>query len=438
MSIEKLSASATGKLSTYLDVALGLGFFAVGVSWLGTTTPGVAATHQPYALGVLLVALLTLPLVARRRLPLLVLLMTMAATVPYAIFKFPPGPIDLVELIAIYTVAVHRPPRVLGIGWVIVLATLGMLWATNPLWDAGAAEYGAVSVLFGLFTVAGLHQRSRLRMMATQADRDAEIEQAREDQAVAEARVAIAQELHDAVGHAQTVALLQAGIARMTFDSDPVRSRRALEVVEDRSRATLEEMQLLVNSLRNSGDADSRSPLPTLSDLDALVAQSTALGLEVSLNRGGTYRKLPAPVEVSAYRIIQEALTNVAKHANAERVEVDLCYRDRELFIEVRDDGVPLPRGAGSSIAELVRLRRHEPDRTRLNGGKGILGMRERVSALGGSLAAGLRRQGGFAVTAWIPIPEMASTFDTVQPESVATPPLRLVEAKPAEQSQAS
>ncbi len=385
----------------YLDAVLGISLLGVGIVWLGETVPRVKVEQGPLWLGVTVVALQTLPLLVRRRAPFAVLVVVMAAAVTYGVFAFPISPIDMAELIALYTVAVHRPTRTLVLGGVVVLGGLGLMWATSPGWTGGPIELVAVCILFALVTVVGLHQRSRLALVATEAEQRAKLDQARAEQAAAEERVALARELHDAVGHAQTVVLFHAGIARMTFDSDPGRSRQALGIVEDRSRATLEERQLLVDSLRSAGGSP-RVPLPTLADVDELVGIAEGVGLDVNLTRQGAVRQLPPAIEVSAFRIVQEALTNVVRHAQASRVDIRLRYAKDELGIDVADNGTGTgctarPIGSGS--------------------GKGLVGMRERASALRGTLEAGLGAGGGFVVKARLPLaPIRPASMGTERP----------------------
>jgi signal transduction histidine kinase len=372
-------------MMAWADVAMAAAIFVWSLGTLVRFPHLGGATGHPLVLGVALAGLSSLPLAVRRRAPLAVLIIVFAGAVVYGLEVFPPSAVDIGELVALYSVGAHRPARTaalglgLGVTFMVVMSILGARFF-------GPGEVPFASALFALAVGAGRFQRRRLAREAGQA---AELEQARIAQVTAEERLNIARELHDAVGHAQTVVLFHAGVARMTFDTDPDRARRALAVVEDRSRATLEEMQVLVDSLRNS---QGRQPLPKLADVDALASVTSEVGLDVSLTRDGATRPLPATVEVSAYRIIQEALTNVVRHANAHRVDVTLRYGAAELGIEVRDDGAGPDRPPMAPLA----LDGHDSR----GGGKGLVGMRERALCLHGTLDAGPQPGGGFAVRA--------------------------------------
>lgn len=358
------------------------------------------ATGRPLAVGIMLAALQTLPLAVRRRAPFIVLILVFGGAMAYGLELFTPSAVDLAELVAIYSVAAHRDRSSALAGFGVGLAFLVVLCIFRTRW-LGPGEAVLVGCFFAVSLGAGMYQQRRQAGEAAQA---ADLERARTAQATAEERLAIARELHDAVGHAQTVVLFHAGVARMSFDSDPDRARRALSVVEERSRASLEEMQELVSSLRGT---QSRQPLPTLADVDDLARATSEVGLEVSLTRDGAARQLPALVEVSAYRIVQEALTNVVRHAHARHADVVLAYGETRLDIEVRDDGagperpdISPPSFAGEG---------------RATGGRGLVGMRERALCLHGKLDAGPQPGGGFAVKASLMLPKVGA--ELVAPE---------------------
>ena len=204
---------------------------------------------------------------------------------------------------------------------------------------------------------------------------------------VIEERTRIARELHDVVAHRVSLMTVQAGAAKTVADDDPQGARRAMEAVEKEGRQVLGELRHLLGVLRPADGSDGLGPQPGLADLPGLVEQFREAGLEVSLVIDDERRELPVPVALSAYRIVQEALTNVLKHAGPDaHAEVGLTGDDRAVTIEVFDDG----RGA-----------------TILPGsGHGIVGMRERALLLGGTLDAGPRLEGGFRVTARLPTRE--------------------------------
>jgi signal transduction histidine kinase len=201
--------------------------------------------------------------------------------------------------------------------------------------------------------------------------------------AVAVERGRIARELHDVVAHNVSMMVVQAGAAERVLDGDQPDVRRALAAIADTGRETVDEMRLLLGVLR-SDEGVGLSPQPGLNDLDQLVGNVRSAGLQVDLRIEGDRAPLSPGVELSAYRIVQEALTNVVKHAGTATVEVTVRYAKDAVQVEVCDDGQP--RGAASG------------------GGNGLIGMRERVAMLGGEFRAGERQDGGFAVFARLPI----------------------------------
>ena len=200
--------------------------------------------------------------------------------------------------------------------------------------------------------------------------------------AVAEERSRIARELHDIISHTVSVIGLQAGAAERMLDRDPDRARQPLQSIQERARESVLELRRLFGILRDDEERAELTPQPRLAQLDALLGQVRDAGLDVVLRVEGDAHPLPAGVELSAYRIVQEALTNVLKHAQASRADVRLRYKDRSLELEVTDDG------SGVSA----------------NGsGHGLIGMRERAALYGGTLTAGRRPNRGFFVTAQLP-----------------------------------
>ncbi len=205
--------------------------------------------------------------------------------------------------------------------------------------------------------------------------------------AVTEERLRIARELHDVVAHGMSVIAVQAGVANYVVDSRPDEVRRALRSIEETSRSGLHELRQLLAVLRSDEDPAALGPAPGLAGIDALVARAREAGVPVCLRVTGEPRPLPAGVDLSAYRIVQEALTNVVKHAGPARSEVLLAYQPDALTIEVTDDG----RGDGALGGAG-------------GGGHGIIGMRERAALYRGELLAGPRREGGFKVRARLPV----------------------------------
>jgi signal transduction histidine kinase len=207
---------------------------------------------------------------------------------------------------------------------------------------------------------------------------------------VVEERLRLARELHDVVAHAISVIAVQSGVGAHVAKTQPEEAAKALAAIEVTSRAALIELRRLLGVLRQEGEPEgSLAPVPGLADLDALLAEVAKAGLGVRLRVEGTPSPLPAGVDLSAYRIVQEALTNVVKHAGPARAQVVVGYRDHDVTVEVTDDGrgVTAPTGDG-----------------RARVGHGLIGMRERVQVFGGDLEAGPRPGGGFRVAARLPL----------------------------------
>ena len=208
--------------------------------------------------------------------------------------------------------------------------------------------------------------------------------------AVAEERSRIARELHDVVSHAISVTVLQARGARATLDADPAAARRALDAIEQTNTAALGDMRRLLAVLRDTEPeglaTDDHAPQPSLAHLERLVSHVRDSGVPVEVDVVGTPQDLPPGVDLSAYRIVQEALTNVLKHSADARVRIVLDYRPDRLDVTVTDDGIPGPI-----------------DGTDPGGGHGLIGIRERVAVVGGDVEAGPRPDGGYQIRARLP-----------------------------------
>jgi signal transduction histidine kinase len=201
---------------------------------------------------------------------------------------------------------------------------------------------------------------------------------------VADERTRIARELHDVVAHAISVTVVQARGGRRMLDESPDEARAAFDAIERTSTHALAEMRRLLGMLRESDDDLALAPQPSLTRLDALAEQVRAAGLPVEIAVEGDPVELPPGVDLSAYRIVQEALTNALKHAGPARARVRVRYAQEELELEITDDGAGNGDGGGS--------------------GHGLLGMRERVAVFGGELEAGVNAGGGYALRARLPI----------------------------------
>ncbi|HSJ46260.1 MAG TPA: histidine kinase, partial [Euzebyales bacterium] len=256
----------------------------------------------------------------------------------------------------------------------------------------GAASPGALGP-FGILAVVawivGRYVAVRRAYLETLVAYGHQLEKDRDEQArraVREERRRIARDLHDQVAHHLGVVSLQTSAARRWLKRDPARTAMALAAAEDAARAALETMPAILHALRADETPAELEPQPTLDAVGDLISQMTSDDVAVDLRVHGAPRTLPSAVEVTAYRLIQEALTNVVKHAGHAHVVVDLDYRRDRLEVEVADDG----HGAAAGPSDGARL--------------GLVGMRERVEMLNGTFAAGPRNGGGFSVRATLPV----------------------------------
>ncbi len=348
-----------------------------------------------------LAALITLPLLLRRRYPVAVIAtVTLAASIQFQLGG------DLAQpwfalLLAIYALGAHAELPLAAIGLVPVAAALLIVDLPRLLAGAPADEVAPIWATVALAWVAGRWVRGRRRESADLRHAAARLElerEARAAAAVADERARIARELHDLVAHSMSVINLQAQGARRVLDEDPAAAAQALAAIEAASREGLDEMRRLLAVLRTSDDRSDLRPQPGLGQLAPLVAQVREAGLDVSLNVEGDPRPLPPGVELAAFRVVQEALTNALKHGRPGRAQVRLRYRAAEVEIEI-DNQTELGVAAPNPAAEVDRE----------GPGHGLIGMRERVSLYGGAFEAGRRPGGAFVVRARLPAPE-AST----------------------------
>jgi signal transduction histidine kinase len=248
----------------------------------------------------------------------------------------------------------------------------------------GVSDYPWVGALVSMPWLVGLAFGTRTVRLAQAETRAASLEQER-DAAIAEERARIARELHDVIAHSVSVMTVQAGAAEEMLKRDPAAAVEPVRAVQETGRQALVEMKRLVGMLRERDDELGLAPQPGVDALDELVANVREAGLAVELDIEGAPRRLPPGVDISAYRIVQEALTNALKHARAARATVRLRYGADDVAIEVFDDGVGANGNGGG-------------------GGHGLVGMRERVAVFGGEFDAGPRDEGGFAVRARLPV----------------------------------
>ena len=345
------------------------------------------------------------PLALRRRAPLGALLacaagFVLSRTVLHAV---EPSVVGIVISIAVYSAAAYgRAPWRHAACAVAAVAVIAELWREIALAVPDDEARVLLNELFFLLFYATLIAAmwalgsaigAGRRRAAVLLDRTAQLERQREEnarRAVFDERVRIARELHDVVAHHVSVMGVQAGAARLVMARDPGGAAGALASIEASSRQAVDELHRLLGFLRQAGDPDDLAPRPGVGRLSDLVATLGDSGLRVQVAIEGEERPLPATVDVSAYRIVQEALTNTLKHARATRADVRVRYLPGEVGVEVVDDG----RGSA-------------PDPSR-PGGLGLVGVRERAALHGGRVLAGPVDGGGFAVRASLPTAERA------------------------------
>jgi signal transduction histidine kinase len=382
-----------------VDVLLALGIGLVQVCSLVWSDRFIRSPdwRDPDALAYLLLAAGPLALLVRRRWPLGVLAAALACGLAYAARTYPEGPSQLAVYPALWTVAMTRSRRTawLTATWAALAVAGAELFLYGDTMFEGEPLYAAVTVFAAMWWAEGV--RARRAYVAELRDRAERAERTREEEArrrVDEERMRIARELHDVVSHTIGVISVQAGVAAHLLHRRPDKAADSLAAIRQASDDALGELHAMLGVLREGGGEDGRAPLapaPGLAELDALVAQAAGAGVEVTVSLEGEPRRLPPAVDLAAYRVVQESLTNVARHAGASRAEVSVRHSDGRLVVEVTDDGRARP-GNG-------------PGNANGNGsGQGILGMRERARALGGSLEAGPRPGGGFRVQATLPV----------------------------------
>jgi signal transduction histidine kinase len=295
------------------------------------------------------------------------------------------GVVFIVGCIALFLVGLLRDRTQALAGYAIAEGVAAVVVHNDP--RSAVGNFIVATIIFTIvWSIAfGLRRKS---VEADEAkDRAARAEREREERAqlaVADERARIARELHDVVGHSVSVMTVQASAVRRLLKSDQEREREALLIVERTGREALAEMRRMVGVLRRPEEAPALAPQPSLVQLDKLVEQARQAGLPVELNVEGKFVELPPGVDLTAYRLIQEGLTNAIKHADATRAEVWVRYNGDRIELSVSDDGSGGPGGAG--------------------GGHGLIGMRERVSVYGGELEAGPGPDGGFRLRATLPV----------------------------------
>ncbi|MFF8904154.1 sensor histidine kinase [Streptomyces olivaceoviridis] len=383
------------------DAALAAGVLACMVAGSFAAPEGhhglTWSIRTPAVLSLVLMLAGAAALVFRRRVPRTVLAVTGTVSLVECVTGDPRAPVAMSAVIALFTVAATTDRSTtwrLGLLTMTVLTAAAMLAGPLPWY---AQENLGVLAWTGIGATAGDAVRSRRAVVQAIRDRAERAERTREEEArrrVVEERLRIARDLHDVVAHHIALVNVQAGVAAHVMDKRPDQAKEALAHVREAGRSALDELRATVGLLRQSGDPEAPTePAPGLSRLEELADTFRSAGLPVSVARADQGTELPAAVDLAAYRIVQEALTNVRKHAGPEAgAEVSVVRVGPNVEVTVLDDGLGEPGGpeAGRAFED--------------GGGHGLLGMRERVTALGGALTTGPRYGGGFRVHAILPV----------------------------------
>ena len=350
---------------------------------------GLATTNQPdpiyeprdaFATGLVLAA--TLPYYLRRLAPLPVFAVSMTAGAVLFVQDYDGGALPFVIAVGAYTVGAYRPLREVVVAGAFMTGALVIMLVADSR-GFGPAEFATSVPLYAATMLVGWTMQSRrLRFDALKREQgEASL------RAAADERLRIAQELHDVVAHSLGVIAVQAGVGMHVIDTDPAEARRSLEHISRTSRSSLAEIRRVLGLVRSGEPTTAYAPTPGLADLPRLADEVAGAGLPVDLEVADNTADLSPGVELAAYRIVQEALTNALRHAHAHRAIVRLEAQQGRLHVVVSDDGSGQNGG-------------------RRSGGHGLVGMRERVAVYGGSLDVGPAPEGGFRVDATIPYDE--------------------------------
>jgi signal transduction histidine kinase len=381
-----------------VDAAIAALVFAVTIAAPAAGHPAKAVPLGPVTMA--LSGVMCAALVFRRAFPRTVAAVAMTGIVVNVIAVGGRTPLDLVPAIALATLATHSPRRV---AWTAgVISALAVAVARISVSDVSwfGQEVAGQIAWIGMATAAGDSLRSRRAYIAAIEERARRAEQTREEEAerrVMEERLRIARELHDVLAHHIALINVQAQVAAHVLDDEPRQAREALGHIRLAGRAALDELRTTVGLLRRPGSIEElpTEPAPGLDRLPELITSFTAAGLKVDCHLEGTPRALPSPVELTAFRVVQEALTNVSKHAGEAATRVRITYGQRDLTVDVTDDGsgtTGAPDSAGGAAS-----------------GHGLVGMRERALSVGGTFSVGPSPDRGFRVHAVLPAPETST-----------------------------
>jgi signal transduction histidine kinase len=372
-----------------LDALLALVFAIAVIVEMVSRTHAAAGGRANDWFGVVLLLLCALPLVFLRMASLAVLATVVVAFSVHGLMGYPEVNLAVlpaaIALLAVGVLGSYRSRMIAGFLVAAALLTLFFGGLSGFGFGRFVAAWFSLAVIWAFGTAVGLYRQSaqeaRARAALLSADREA---LARE--AVANERARLARELHDVVGHTLNVIVLQAGGARRVFEKKPEVARESLSGIEEAARQALRDVERVLGILRSAEDGEeSLEARPGLGQLEHLAAQVSDAGLPVELRHEGDVRELPQSVDLSAYRIVQEALTNSLKHAGPAHATVSIRYNEHDLEVEVVDDG----RGEAAPAH---------------GGGRGLVGMRERVALFGGRFEVGPRQERGYRVYAQLPL----------------------------------
>ena len=362
---------------------------------------GHPVPHPTAAL--LLVAVACLVLAWRRRWPVAVLAISVAAVTAYTLLGYVNGAALVAPIIALYAVVTRVSAlRAVAAGLLTVGVLMAASAARNPFGYISAGGYYliplmGVAVVFG--GIAVVNRRAYAASIQERAEQDAR-------RRIDEERLRIARELHDVVAHTMATINVQAGVAAHVLPTKPEAAADALQAIKTASKEGLRELRAILNVLRQADDADPVQPAPGLAQLDALVEGARRAGLPITLTVTGPPFPLPAAVDLAAYRIVQESLTNVIRHAGPAAAAVWLSYHPDEIDIDVTDTGHGPKASPGSAAAGGTA-------------GHGQAGMRERAAAVGGTVQTGPCPGGGYQVTARLPVHGPLSSSASIEGTTV-------------------
>ena len=374
-----------------IDGITALAVFALMAQQLLTRHVLLPGQRPTTVLTWLLAVVIVAPILTHRRFPRASVAVCLSAVAIFAVGRYVAYP-GYAIFVLTFDVALHSDEQVSLPTLFASAVVLGVAVDLQPAKVAVLATYLLSEIFVGAAWLAGWTLRRRRARWAELQARTERLEREREEEArraVTEERLRIARELHDVIAHSMSVIAVQSAVGNHVIDAQPAEARQALAAIEATSRSALTEMRRLLGVLRQEGEPrGSLTPAPGLADLSSLVSQVRDAGLQVWINVEGQRGSVPPGVDLSAYRVIQEALTNVIKHAAPAPATVTVSYAPAAVTVEVADVGPARP-GHGVPAS---------------GNGHGLIGMRERVAVFGGDLEAGPRPEGGFLVRARFPL----------------------------------